>query len=55
MLGASSVEAADYIHARLNELAQIAQRSELESVARLIQMAALEAQLQRALRKHRMH
>jgi hypothetical protein len=44
-------EAADYIHTQLKDLAQFAQRSDLDSVARLIVKAALEAQLQWAFRR----
>jgi hypothetical protein len=48
-------EAADYIHTQLKDLAQFAQRSDLDSVARLIVKAALEAQLQWAFRQPSVH
>lgn len=55
MFEASPAEAVDYIHEQLKELAQIAQRCDLESLARMIQMAALEAQLQWAFRRPQAH
>ena len=48
-------EAADYIHTQLKDLAQVAQRCDLDSVAGLIVRAALEAQLQWALRRPSVH
>jgi hypothetical protein len=50
-----SAEVADYIHTQLMDLAVFAQQSELDSVARLIMAAALEAQLQWAFRRPRLH
>ncbi|HEY6833983.1 MAG TPA: hypothetical protein VI251_16000 [Pseudolabrys sp.] len=52
---ATPTEAADYIHTQLKDLAQIAQGCDLDSVAHLILRAALEAQLQWALRRPRLH
>jgi hypothetical protein len=54
-LKTTAVETADYIHSQLKDLALIAQQSELDSVARLIMAAALEAQLQWAFRRSRLH
>jgi hypothetical protein len=54
-LKTTPVEAADYIHTQLKDLALIAQQSELDSVARLVMAAALEAQLQWAFRRSRLH
>ncbi|HEY2757527.1 MAG TPA: hypothetical protein VGJ01_17505 [Pseudolabrys sp.] len=54
-LKTTPAEAADYIHTQLKDLALIAQQSELDSVARLIMAAALEAQLQWAFRRSRLH
>jgi hypothetical protein len=52
---AAPAEAANYINLQLKELALIAERCDLDSVAHLILRAALEAQLQCSLRRPQVH
>jgi hypothetical protein len=54
-INSAPAEDADYINAQLKDLAKIAQRCELGSLAHLILRAALEAQLQSSLRKPQVH